>query len=79
MDRKAPPLFSSLLGLLRRAPRSALELALPRLAEAAPDFTAADRALMARVRPYTMTSLERVTALSQAEASSVRERTPSLP
>jgi O-methyltransferase len=76
MDRKAPPLFSSLLGLLRRAPRSALELALPRLTEAAPDFTAADRALMARVRPYTMTSLERVTALSQAVRYLVRARTP---
>jgi O-methyltransferase len=59
-------MFSSLLGMLRRAPRSALELVLPRLTEAAPDFTTADRALMARVRPYTMTSIERVTGLCNA-------------
>jgi O-methyltransferase len=73
-DREARPLLSSLLALLRRAPRSALELALPRLTEAAPDFTAADRALMARVRPYTMTSLERVTGLCHAVRYLVRAR-----
>lgn len=69
-------MFSSLFALVRRAPRSALELALQRLAEAAPDFTAADRALMARVRPYTMTTLERVTGLSQAVRYLVRAKIP---
>lgn len=69
-------MFSPLLALLRRAPRSTLELVLPRLTEAAPDFTAADRALMARVRPYTMTSLERVTGLCQAVRYLVRARIP---
>jgi len=57
---------ASLFGMIRRAPRSALELLLPRLTEAAPDFTAADRALMARVRPYTMTSIERVVGLAES-------------
>jgi O-methyltransferase len=68
--------LSSLLALLRRAPRSALEVALPRLTEAAPDFTVADRRLMARVRPYTMTSIERVTGLSQAVRYLVRAQIP---
>ena len=76
MDREPPSLFSSLLALLRRAPRSALEIVLPRLTEAAPDFTAADRALMARVRPYTMTSIERVTGLSHAVRYLVRAQIP---
>jgi len=67
-------MLSSLLGMLRRAPRSALELVLPRLTEAAPDFTAADRALMARVRPYTMTSIERVTGLCNAVRYVVRSK-----
>src|SRR5260221_2451672 len=70
-------MFSSLIALVRRAPRSALEVTLPRLTEAAPDFTAADRALMARVRPYTMTSLERVTGLSHAVRYLVRAQLPS--
>src|SRR6185503_1154581 len=69
-------LFSSLIALLRRIPRSALEVVLPRLTEAAPDFTAADRALMARVRPYTMTSIERVTGLSNAVRYLVRAKIP---
>jgi O-methyltransferase len=69
-------MFASLFALLRRAPRSALEITLPRLTEAAPDFTTADRALMARVRPYTMTSLERVTGLSHAVRYLVRARIP---
>lgn len=69
-------MFSSMLALLRRAPRSALEIALPRLTEAAPDFTAADRALMARVRPFTMTSIERVTGLAHAVRYLVRARIP---
>jgi hypothetical protein len=69
-------MLSSLLALVRRAPRSALELTLPRLTETAPDFTVADRALMARVRPYTMTSIERVTGLSHAVRYLVRARIP---
>jgi len=69
-------MLSPFIALLRRAPRSALEVTLPRLTEAAPDFSAADRALMARVRPYTMTSLERVTGLSQAVRYLVRANIP---
>ena len=69
-------MLSSLIALVRRAPRSALEITLPRLTEAAPDFSAADRALMARVRPFTMTSLERVTGLAQAVRYLVRATIP---
>ena len=69
-------MLNSLLALIRRAPRSALEVVLPRLTEVSPDFTAADRALMARVRPYTLTSIERVTGLSQAVRYLVRARIP---
>lgn len=68
--------MSSLLGMLRRAPRSTLELLLPRISEAAPDFTPADRALMARVRPYTMTSIERVVALADSVRYASRARIP---
>jgi hypothetical protein len=60
------PGISPLIKLLRRAPRSAMEIVLPRLTEAAPDFTKANRELMARVRPYTLTSIERVVGLSDA-------------
>ncbi len=56
----------SLFGMVLRAPRSAVELLLPRISEAAPDFTKSDRALMARVRPYTMTSIERVVGLADS-------------
>jgi len=56
----------SLFGMVLRAPRSAVELLLPRISEAAPDFTKSDRALMARVRQYTMTSIERVVGLADS-------------
>jgi O-methyltransferase len=76
MNQEAPSSFASLIALLRRAPRSVLEVTLPRLTEAAPDFTDADRALMTRVRPFTMTSLERVTGLAQAVRYLVRAKVP---
>jgi len=68
--------FASLMALVQRAPRSALEVTLPRVTEWAPDFSAGDRALMARVRPYTMTSIERVSALAAAVRYVVRARIP---
>jgi O-methyltransferase len=67
---------SKLVALLRRAPHLAFEVALSRLTAAAPDFTAADRALMARIRPYTLTGIERVTALASAVRYVVRAGIP---